>query len=98
MVTRLVHCCHEKYDVYIGRKNSRLNLPESKWANPYRIGIDGNRDDVIKKYKEWILNQPDLINNLSELEGKTLACWCYPKKCHGDILIELIYKSKLLAF
>ena len=25
----------------------------------------------------------------SELKGKTLGCWCKPKKCHGDILLEI---------
>jgi hypothetical protein len=23
------------------------------------------------------------------LRGKTLACWCVPELCHGDILAEL---------
>ena len=29
------------------------------------------------------------MNDLHELEGKTLGCWCKPEKCHGDILIKL---------
>jgi hypothetical protein len=98
MDTRVVHCLHQKYDVYIGRKNTRFNLAQSKWANPFIRGIDGSREEVIKKYRDWVLDQPNLINNISELNGKILGCWCHPKRCHGDVLIELLLKSKFLNF
>jgi hypothetical protein len=78
---RVVNHCEEAYDVYIGRP--------SKWGNPFTIGKDGYRDDVIEKYEQWLLNQPDLIKSLHELEGKVLGCWCRPKRCHGDVLVRL---------
>jgi len=81
MSTKVVHCKKEKYDVYIGRP--------SKWGNPFEIGKDGNREEVIEKYKEWIKNQPELLKDLPELKNKILACWCAPKACHGDILAKL---------
>lgn len=68
--------------VYIGRP--------SKWGNPFVIGKDGNREQVIKKYEKWILSQPKLMNELKELTGKDLVCYCSPKACHGDILKKLI--------
>ncbi|MDP2363355.1 MAG: DUF4326 domain-containing protein [Ignavibacteria bacterium] len=77
----------EPYDIYIGRP--------SKWGNPFEIGKDGKREDVIEKYRNWILKQPRLLNVLYELEGKTLGCWCKPKTCHGDILVELIHKKEI---
>lgn len=85
---KVVHCKKEKYDVYIGRP--------SKWGNPYshlentraRFKVN-NREEAIEKYKEWIRTQPDLLNSLHELKNKTLGCWCHPKPCHGDVLIEL---------
>lgn len=77
----VVHCKKSKYDVYIGRP--------SKWGNPFEIGRDGSRTDVIKKYREWILTQPNLLGELNELKGKTLGCWCAPAACHGDVLAEL---------
>lgn len=43
---KVVHCKKEKYDVYIGRP--------SKWGNPFIVGADGTRDEVIQKYKDWI--------------------------------------------
>lgn len=81
-ITRVVHCKKESYDIYIGRP--------SAWGNPFEIGKDGNREEVITKYKEWIHNQPDLLDKIHTLEGKTLGCWCSPKPCHGDVLIDLI--------
>lgn len=81
-MTKVVHCRKHKYDVYIGRP--------SKWGNPFMIGRDGNRDDVIEKYKAWIRTQEQLLDSLRELKDKILGCYCAPLPCHGDILKELI--------
>ena len=81
---KVVHCKKEKYDVYIGRG--------SKWGNPFIIGIHGNREEVIARYRKWILTQPELINSLKELQYKTVGCWCKPNACHGDVLKELLLK------
>jgi hypothetical protein len=27
---------------------------------------------------------------LKKLKNKVLGCWCYPEKCHGDILIKIL--------
>ena len=76
-----MHCKRSGYDVYVGRP--------SKWGNPFVIGRDGEREQVIEKYRQWLLGQPALLAALPELKGKTLACWCAPKACHGDVLAEL---------
>lgn len=80
--TRVVHWKHEEYDVDIRRPR--------KWGNPFQIGVDGTRSEVIRKYREWLLTQPLLIADIEELRGKRLGCWCYPKPCHGDVLIEML--------
>lgn len=78
----VVHCKVEPYDVYIGRG--------SKWGNPFKIGVDGDRDEVIDKYAEWLFEQPELVKEAQTiLRGKVLGCWCSPKACHGDILAEV---------
>ena len=82
----VVHCKRDRFDVYIGRP--------SKWGNPFVIGRDGDRDEVIRKYREWILAQPELLRDLHELDGKVLGCWCSPEKCHGDVLLELLGKLR----
>lgn len=89
---------NQPYDVYIGRENKTFGLKASKWANPFVIGPDGSRDEVLAKYENWLLEHPELLNQLSELDGKTLGCWCHPQKCHGDILIKLLKTNKYLTF
>ena len=80
-MTRVVHCKRDVFDVYIGRP--------SKWGNPFVIGKDGTREQVVTKYREWIISQITLIEALPELRGKVLGCWCAPHMCHGDVLAEL---------
>jgi len=75
----------KRYDVYIGRP--------SKWGNPFVIGRDGTREQVIKKYRDWIATRPELLAQLSELRGKTLGCYCKPEACHGDVLADLADKD-----
>lgn len=67
--------------VYIGRP--------SKWGNPFVIGPNGNRAQVIALYREWIMKQTQLLESLGELRGKDLVCYCAPLPCHGDILLAL---------
>lgn len=81
-MTRVVNLRREKYDVYIGRG--------SKWGNPFAIGIDGTREEVISKYENHFLNSPELMNSIHELKGKTLGCYCKPLPCHGDVLIKYV--------
>jgi hypothetical protein len=79
---RVVHCKKEDFDIYIGRP--------SKFANPFKIGIHGTRSEVIEKYREYIKQDKYLMEDLEELRGKVLGCWCAPLPCHGDVLIELL--------
>ena len=51
MTTRVVHVNDNVPGaVYIGRAVPRRGIKASKWANPYKIGRDGTRADVIGKY------------------------------------------------
>ena len=78
---RIVHCKKERFDIYIGRP--------SKWGNPFEIGKDGSREEVIAKYYDYIMLKPELLAALPELKDKVLGCWCSPLACHGDVLAEL---------
>lgn len=81
MATTVVHK-NEPHDVYIGRP--------SKWGNPFVLGKDGDRQEVISKYYDWITKQPNLMSAIhAELKGKRLGCWCSPLPCHGDVLAYL---------
>lgn len=77
----VVHCKRQPYDVYIGRP--------SIWGNPFVIGKDGTRAEVIEKYREYVLSNKYLMARIGDLKGKTLGCWCAPLACHGDVLVQL---------
>lgn len=68
--------------VYIGRP--------SKWGNPFVIGKDGNRKEVLDKYEVYLRSNSELMASIHELEGKNLVCWCRPVACHGDVIIKVI--------
>ena len=86
-----------RYDVYIGRPNS--TVPSCKviegcaWGNPYKIGVDGDRERVVRLYREMVSQDVELQRRIKEkLRGKVLGCWCKPLKCHGDVLVEFANK------
>ena len=94
---KIVHCKKAEYNVYIGRP--------SKWGNPFTHIQDGktlakfivgSRDEAVEAYRNWISNGEGrhLLEDLHELKGKTLGCWCKPLSCHGDILVELVSNLK----
>lgn len=100
MTTRVVHVNSQEWKdtpeaerVYIGRP--------SEWGNPFVIGKDGNREEVIAKHEakllRWAREHSGLFReDMLALRGKTLGCFCKAKKpglkdkpCHGDILARL---------
>ena len=92
----VVHFRKKSYDVYIGRP--------SKWGNPYshkpgtlakfRVAT---RAEAVAAYRTWITKGAGkhLLNDLRELSGKTLGCWCKPEACHGDVLYELANATEI---
>jgi hypothetical protein len=63
------------------------------FGNPFVIGVDGNRNDVIDKYYDYALNTPKLLSAITKID-KDIVCHCKPKKCHGDVIIEIYNKLK----
>lgn len=80
--TTVVNCKRKPYDVYIGRP--------SIWGCPWAVGWAADRPTVLRKYREYVLSRPDLMELLPSLRGKRLGCFCKPKACHGDVLVDLI--------
>jgi hypothetical protein len=74
--------------VYIGRLLPRYGLVGSKWHNPYWVGRDGTREEVIARYERH-LHDSGLIDAVRELRGRDLVCWCALEPCHGDLLLRL---------
>jgi hypothetical protein len=90
---KVVHIKRDPYDLYIGRG--------SVWGNPFKIGADGDRNEVLAKYKEYLLRGEGrhLLELIGELEGKTLGCFCAgpggltthdKTHCHGQLLLRLV--------
>ena len=80
--------------IYIGRGKCPVTGQTSKWKNPFIIGKDGTREEVIKKYEKYIRNKPELLKDLNKLKNKLLGCYCKPDyACHGDILIKLLKEN-----
>ena len=98
MSGRVVNLRHNELGdaVYVGRAVPRRGLAESAFANPYKIGQDGDRAEVIQKYRSWLLDRQELLLRLHELRGRRLACWCSPEPCHADVLVELVEADDVL--
>ena len=79
----VVNLRRQPYDVYIGRG--------SKWGNPFRQQNTSliERDRVCDAYEEYFWTTA-LPNQLEELRGKRLGCYCKPLRCHGDFLAKIV--------
>lgn len=88
MVTKVVHLRYP-YDIYIGRETRDGRSGE--WGNPFLIGRDGTREEVVAKFEDWFLNSPSaraewMRSNVRFLRGAVLGCYCAPLLCHGNVL------------
>ena len=81
-MTTVVNVKYEKYDVFCGRP--------SIYGNPFRIGKDGTRVDVIIKYIDYFFDRlaQDLWfkRKIFELKDKKLGCYCAPNLCHCSVI------------
>ena len=70
--------------VYVGRGRG------SRWGNPFKIGRDGNRDQVIELYRQWLWREIKAgritRDDLRSLAGRDLICWCAPNRCHAEVI------------
>ena len=75
--------------LYVGRGSRKFGLAPSIWANPFIIGQDGNREEVIDRFAVHLKGQEDLQGRLPTLAGRILACHCAAHEpCHADVLIR----------
>ena len=78
----------DKYDVYIGRPGI--------FGNPFSVAKYG-REECIRLYKEYFYKRikEDVVfkNEVLKLRGKVLGCYCKPRACHGDIIVEYLEKE-----
>jgi len=71
----------------------------TKWGNPFKVGIDGNVNEVMEKYRKWLnafafVSPLEYAKIIDLLRGKNLACWCkLGEPCHADVLLEIANKE-----
>ena len=83
-----------KYDVYIGRlSNQQILEGVYNYGNPFTVFKFG-RELCIVLYKTWfdfkIIHDREFRQAIHRLKGKTLACYCKPKNCHGDVILNYL--------
>lgn len=67
----------------------------SSLGNPYPLKSEADRATVLEQYREWLLymvadNDEPVMDALRELkEDSVLGCWCKPRACHCDIIVEI---------
>lgn len=87
---------HNKYHntapkdaVYIGRGSPYGNLYSTKESIHPTLRV-ATTEEAITKFKEHVLSDPNLLHKVrTELKNKHLVCFCKPKPCHGDVLLEI---------
>ena len=64
----------------------------SPWGNPFIIGRDGTREEVIEKYRVYAIKRNALDPSwLAPLITATdVYCWCTPKACHVEVIAEIL--------
>lgn len=81
--------------VYCGRTNMLLGLTQSVLANPYKIDVDGDRDQCCDKYHEWlrgeyrkkgmVFRELERLKEIALKKGElALVCYCAPQRCHAN--------------
>lgn len=81
-LTTVVNIRHFASGIYIGRGGP--------FGNPYSIGIDGNRAEVLRLFKDYFFarlkNDPEWKVRVDSLKGKRLGCFCaFPDGFHGEL-------------
>ena len=79
--------------VYVGRPTKWGNI-FSHLPNTTAIYKVVSRDEAVDKYRQLLMTN-DVFWDVKraeirlELKGKDLVCWCAPKSCHADVLLEI---------
>ena len=79
---KVVNKYKESFTHYVGRG--------SIFGNPFVIGRDEDRQAVISKYRKYAKGNKELIAAIVALPPDAiLGCFCKPKPCHGDVIIDI---------
>jgi hypothetical protein len=92
--TTVVNIRRNDYDVYIGREGKGQ---DGYFGNPFSVSSHGGRAKAVELYRayffERLKHDPEFAKRINELKGKRLGCFCKPKACHGDVIVEYLEKA-----
>lgn len=98
-MTTVVNIYKEPHDVYIGRAGKGK---DGYFGNPFPLiekNSEEKREVCLQLYREYfnkrIVDDPEFRRRIEELDGKVLGCFCKPKLCHGDIIVEYLQSRKV---
>lgn len=75
--------------VYVGRYSA------GDWGNRWHIRNEANRDQVCDRFDAYAVERhADDPEWLAPLRGKSLICWCTPKRCHAETLLRLANENE----
>ena len=85
-----------KNAIYVGRP--------TKWGNPFKVVIGRAQSDCVGAFYLWLKvdgcyagmadKKQVILDDIEDLRGKDLACWCnLEKPCHADVLLKLANES-----
>lgn len=94
--------------VYVGRTRSvgkQYPAAYHQLSNPFRIGKDGNREEVVAKYRQWLFQRIRIgqssiryallaLLEKAEFTGVVLVCHCTNKpegnECHAQVVAKAL--------
>lgn len=104
-MTTVTNLHHQGYDVYIGRGGGG-SVPKVPWrwgwlGNPVVVGkvcpvcgdTHSDNGSTLPCYREYLLERlknPAWAEEFYKIEGKILGCFCKPRPCHGDVIVEVL--------
>lgn len=103
--TTVVNIRTEKCDVKVCRTQDN-KIPKAPangcFGNPFflkDVNDDEERAEVISKYKAYFLAKVemdfDFRKAVLDLRGKKLGCFCSPKPCHADVIVEWLNENNV---
>lgn len=92
----MISVINKKYTFFVGRP--------SPLGNPFVIGKNGARDEVIADYEIWLREQiqnknPKVCDELNKIYKTALdcnvllMCFCCPENCHGNVIVKVLLEK-----
>jgi len=109
IVNKITYASTTPYQMYIGRGSVLGNPYTSKNLSKTKaIYQCATKEEALSNYRKYLLEKIkekdkdicDELNTIHTLAIKhkiDLVCYCAPKKCHGDIIKEIV-TSKLVDY